>query len=284
MTYTLLDSDEKIFKFLDSISSLDEIAVDFEGEFNLHIYGEHLCLIQIFDKSNYYIIDPRSKCVSEKGIIAFLTSPIRKIWFDAQSDNALVYKAYKTTIENVYDVRALAKALGFMGNLVSLEETYLKVKSEVVDKKRLQQTNWLKRPLSEEQICYALSDVEHLFDLKSVLIKEVEDKNLTKNAEYLLKCACNKPKLTPPWTKLCSTRELSKEQRLALEEYFIARDVVAKRFNVPSYYVLDKHKIVELAKKNPKSLDEVYSIMGPCNQRFELFLRSSMKNAFDHLR
>ena len=139
MTYTLLDSDEKIFKFLDSISSLDEIAVDFEGEFNLHIYGEHLCLIQIFDKSNYYIIDPRSKCVSEKGIIAFLTSPIRKIWFDAQSDNALVYKAYKTTIENVYDVRALAKALGFMGNLVSLEETYLKVKSEVVDKKRLQQ-------------------------------------------------------------------------------------------------------------------------------------------------
>ena len=61
MTYTLLDSDEKIFKFLDSISSLDEIAVDFEGEFNLHIYGEHLCLIQIFDKSNYYIIDPRCK-------------------------------------------------------------------------------------------------------------------------------------------------------------------------------------------------------------------------------
>lgn len=284
MTYTLLDSDEKIFSFLDSISSLDEIAVDFEGEFNLHIYGEHLCLIQIFDKANYYIIDPRSKSVSEKGVIAFLTSPIRKLWFDAQSDNALVYKTYKTTIENVYDVRALAKALGFMGNLVSLEETYLGLKSEVVDKKRLQQTNWLKRPLSEEQLCYALSDVEHLFALKSVLIKEVEDRKLTKNAEYLLKCACTKPKLTPPWTKLCSTRELSKEQRLALKEYFIARDVVAKRFNVPSYYVLDKHKIVELAKKNPKSLDEVYSIMGPCNQRFESFLRSSMKNAFDHLR
>jgi ribonuclease D len=28
---------------------INTIAMDFEGEINLHIYGEHLCLIQVFD-------------------------------------------------------------------------------------------------------------------------------------------------------------------------------------------------------------------------------------------
>lgn len=285
MIYTLLDSDEKIFSFISSLSQ-KAIAVDLEGEFNLHIYGEHLCLIQIYDGQNYYIIDPRSKDVSEKALIAFFSSDIEKVWFDAQSDNSLIFKNYDITINNVFDVRALAKALGFMGNLISLEETFLSIKKDNVDKKRLQQTNWLKRPLTDEQICYALSDVEYLLNLKEVLLKEVQEKGFTKNAEVLLKSACKKPKLTPPWTKLCSPRELNKEQKIALKEYFIARDVVAKRFNVPAYMVLDKHKVIELAKKCPRSLDEVYSIVGPINVRFKPFLMESLKKAFErtHLR
>ena len=48
---------------LDSLVSLWEkenissVAMDFEEESNLHCYGEYICIIQLFDKSNYYIID-----------------------------------------------------------------------------------------------------------------------------------------------------------------------------------------------------------------------------------
>ena len=34
------------------------IAMDFEGEFNLHVYGNHLCLIQLFDGKQFAAIDP----------------------------------------------------------------------------------------------------------------------------------------------------------------------------------------------------------------------------------
>ncbi|MDL0089752.1 hypothetical protein [Campylobacter gastrosuis] len=34
-----------------------DLAVDFECEYNRHKYGEFLCLVQIFDGKNCYVID-----------------------------------------------------------------------------------------------------------------------------------------------------------------------------------------------------------------------------------
>lgn len=283
MKYEYIDDDEKLHGFLEHIKTLGSIAVDFEGEFNLHIYGEHLCLIQIFDGSVYYIIDTRSRKLSRNALLEFFASDVEKVWFDAQSDNALVFKSYGVTINSIYDVRALAKALGFMGNLIALEQEYLGVKPEIGDKKRLQQTNWLKRPLSDEQLSYALSDVTYLHELKKVLWEKVVENGVEKDALYQLKAASAKPKQTAPWTKLCSPRDLSREQKAALKEYFIARDCIARRFNVPAFHVLDKHKIIALAKACPKTLSEVYAIIEPVPPRFASCLKETMKTAFDRL-
>ena len=46
MNYTLIDNSADLEKYIAAWNVLDRIAVDFECEFNLHIYGEHLCLIQ----------------------------------------------------------------------------------------------------------------------------------------------------------------------------------------------------------------------------------------------
>ncbi len=283
MKYDYIDNDEKLHAFLEHIKTLGSIAVDFEGEFNLHIYGEHLCLIQIFDGSRYYIIDPRSRTLSREALLEFFASDVEKVWFDAQSDNSLVFKCYGVTINGIYDVRALAKALGFMGNLIALEEEFLGTEPVIDDKKRLQQTNWLKRPLADEQIAYALSDVTYLLSLKKVLWDRVVEAGVEKDALYQLKAACSKPKPSAPWTKLCSPRSLTKAQKEALKEYFIARDCVARRFNVPAFHVLDKHKIIELAKKCPGTLDEVYGIISPIPPRFSSCLKETMKTAFDRL-
>jgi ribonuclease D len=61
-SYSWIDSDEALNKLLDNWenSGVASIAVDFEGEFNLHIYGEHLCLVQIYDGKDFYLIDPFS--------------------------------------------------------------------------------------------------------------------------------------------------------------------------------------------------------------------------------
>ena len=284
MKCTYIDNKEEFELFLSKIDNLKEIAVDFECEFNLHIYGEHLCIIQIFDGTSYYIIDAKAKGLDKEDLIRFLTHPVEKIWFDVQSDNSLVNKIYNVQIANVYDIRAVALAWGFVNNLTLLTETYLNLESKIENKKKLQKTNWLLRPLSDAQMEYALSDVENLIKLKYVLLEEVKEKGIEENVKHNLAKACQITKSKPGWMKLGNWRKMSKEQKDAMKEYFIARDNVASRFNTPAYRVLDKHLLIELAMANPNRIEDVYSLAAPFNYRYEKFLKEALAKAFSKLK
>ncbi|MBR1937334.1 MAG: 3'-5' exonuclease [Spirochaetales bacterium] len=283
MDFEYIKTGEELSALISDLNNKERIAVDFEGEFNLHIYGEHLCLIQVFDGERYYIIDPRGHEMKRDALIAFFTSPVKKVWFDMQSDNALIHKNYNTVLNNVVDTRVLAMCLGYTGNLTGLIEKYLGITTEVTDKKKLQQTNWLKRPLSPEQLNYALSDVEYLFQLEDILTVEVEKAGLTKQAETQMKKAHKVSPEKPGWKKIGNWKLLNEEQRKATREYFIARDVVAKRFNVPAYFVLDKHKIITVGKICPRNEKDLFKYVGDINPRFERYLTDSLKKAFSNL-
>ena len=278
MDYTYIDSDEKINEMLSLFGGKDRIAVDFEGEFNLHIYGEHLCLIQVFDGSSFFIIDPRAAGVTVKGLEAFFSSSVRKLWFDCQSDASLVYKAYGLKIENIYDVRVLAETLGFHGNLKALEAEYLGIDNGL-NKKKNQQANWLKRPIPDEQIEYALEDVAHLAELEDVLVPLIKERNLEKQAISAMKKATAVKKTLPGWTRLGGWKRLSREEKVYAKHIFIARDKIARRFNVPAARVMDKHLITALAKERPSTKERLADSLIGENPRFLNFLISSVWDA-----
>ena len=280
MHYTLLDSDIKIKDAVDHFINLERIAVDFEGEFNLHIYGEHLCLIQIFDGKDFFIIDPRSKEVSEKGLSLFFSSSVKKVWFDSLSDASLVYKKYGMRIENVYDIKILGMVLGFTGNLLAMEEKYLGINKDV-SKKKNQQSNWLIRPLSDSQIEYALEDVAHLLDLEDVLDSLVSAAGLDKKASALMRKAAAIKKSEPGWKKIGNWKMLSFEEKVYTKHLFIARDNIARRFNVPAVRVMNKHLITEFAKKRPSSEKELRERLSGENPRFFNILVPALMKALE---
>ncbi len=280
MDYAYLDTDGKIEEAVRSFSCKERIAVDFEGEFNLHIYGEHLCLVQIFDGASFYIIDPRSSAVTAKGLESFFSSPVRKVWFDCQSDAALVYKAYGLTISNISDVRVMAETLGFQGNLKALEAEYLGMET-MINKKKNQQANWLKRPLPDEQITYALEDVAHLLELEDVLSSAVKEKGLEKQAAAAMKKATAVKKPLPGWTRVGGWKRMSPEERAYARHIYIARDRIARRFNVPAARVMNKHLIPELAKDRPRSEAKLAQKLADESSRFRTMLIPAVWEAIE---
>lgn len=280
--YSYLDTDDKILAAVAEWESKDRIAVDFEGEFNLHIYGEHLCLIQVYDGEGYFIIDPRSQGVTVKALKAFFLSSVEKVWFDAQSDASLVHKNYDTAISSIFDIRILAMVLGYTGNLTGLEEKYLGVKREGSgSKKRNQRANWLHRPLPESQIEYALEDVEYLLALKDVLVPLVRDAGLEEKAMAEMKRALQVKTPKPGWKKIGDWRKLSRREKIYVKNIFIARDKIARRFNVPASFVMDKRLIVTLASDPPDNVDRLSAVLRGQSQRFMKLLVPSLWEALE---
>ena len=178
--FEYITTDSRLIELVSDFEKSDSIAVDFEEECNLHAYGEHISIIQIYDRRNFYIIDVLSKDISDKGLEALFTSNVEKIWFECHSDLAILYKKHHIKARNVFDLRVLAKALGDIHGLDSILRTFLGIEREE-GKKKNQRENWMKRPIEEGMLAYALKDVEYLFDLKDVLLKEVDIEDLWKN-------------------------------------------------------------------------------------------------------
>ena len=110
-----LKTDREIYAYLDALDKHGRkmIAVDVEAELNLHCYGEHLCLIQIFDLENELIIDPLQFRSSE-GIKRFFENPdVIKIMYDSSSDAALLDTAYGIKLRSVLDLRPAVALLKY---------------------------------------------------------------------------------------------------------------------------------------------------------------------------
>ena len=256
--YTYIDSPQALEKLCASFSEkgTDCVAMDFEEESNLHVYGEHLCLVQLWDGSEYYLLDALVLGRSQEGreaLKAFLEGPLTKIMFDCSSDSAIARKSLGIALKNVYDIRLIARALGFDGNLSALTERNLGIPAPAGgDKKKYQKANWMKRPLPEDQLAYALDDVKYLFSLKESLDEEARQKlplSVRRRLETEMKrCAVPKHKDRPGWEKICNYRTLPYRQKVYLRHFFTARDNLARRADVPATFILDKHLVVAMAK------------------------------------
>ena len=246
--YTVLDTDEKAARFRKKLERerIPMIAMDFEGEFNLHRYGERLCLIQIYDGSHFYIADPFG--ISREELAGLFESKVTKLFYDASSDRMLVYKQYGIKIRAILDLKVLVDTLGFeQKSLSAVLNTLFRI--EAPNKKKFQRYNWLNRPIDESALRYALSDVEFLFRLKDELIRRIEKEERT---EELL-CALSAvhvdydKKSVPGIKKKKSYLSMRPGEKKIFDQIYEAREKIAKKIDRPPNFVLSNDQLFRLA-------------------------------------
>jgi ribonuclease D len=280
-SYSWIDSDEALNKLLDNWENcgVASIAVDFEGEFNLHIYGEHLCLVQIYDGKDFYLIDPF--LVSSEGLKRLFENPkLEKLWFACASDANLLWKKYKICLTGVYDLAVEQEILGLKGNLVSLEAMFNLNNPQETNKKKNQKSNWLIRPLPQEQIEYALSDVAYLFEIRKNLDIMANEAGKMNDVLAAMKNAVNiKTEYTPGYTKLPGYRRMRNAQKVRVKHFFQAREKLAEDLNKPPFQILDKHILVSLSAKTLLNKSMLYNLINNRNFSIKKRLITSLLEA-----
>ncbi|HRG89972.1 MAG TPA: ribonuclease D [Chitinophagales bacterium] len=150
---------------LQQLGSQKVIAFDLEFDKNNYTYGFNLCLIQIAAADTCYLIDPLVN-LDLTPVFRLLEDPaILKVVHSPGEDLRLLH-SLKCYPKNLFDTQVAIRLLNHEKiSLADALENVLGIKAD----KKMQRSNWIKRPLTSEQLTYAANDVLHLIALQQAL-------------------------------------------------------------------------------------------------------------------
>lgn len=158
-SYSLLTTEREFSDLAQTLKKAEYIAVDLEFDRFRYRYGFNLCLMQLYDGNRCYLLDPIANNADISSIFPLIEDPdILKIAFSFGEDLRLLHHL-GCKPRNVYDLSIAASLLDH--EPMSLSNLLEKVLAVDLPKSS-QQSNWIRRPLSEQQLRYAAHDVLHL--------------------------------------------------------------------------------------------------------------------------
>lgn len=241
---------------LDNLSNhlkgVSKIAIDLEFDKNHYTYGFNICLIQLFDGTHCYLIDPLTIKSLASLFKVFEDPDVELITFAFGEDFRLLHHlgCSPTNIVDLSTVRSLLNRGQSSLTNVLIEEL------DIHSAKDFQRSNWCLRPLSEEQKIYAAEDVLFLFQLREKLMQELSDLDRLEWLEDEKKSlASNNGEVAPDFNS--TYHKERKMMNLPQWERFKAlvafREKHSERLNKPTYKVIDRELLSDLAMKNDLS-------------------------------
>lgn len=247
-----------------SLSRKKEIAIDLEFDKNRFRYGFNLCLMQIFDGSDCYLIDPLSDNIDISLIYPVLESTkVCKVVFSFGEDIRLLH-SLGCFPKNTYDLSIASSLLNYPPqSLTNLLAEVISVETG----KSSQQSNWFNRPLTEDQKSYAAEDVLFLLDLKKRLSMQAEKKGITDwiRQENELFVSENYEDIDHnEYLKEKDKGDMSFFEWHVYSKLMELREQTAEEMNRPTYHLIDKNYLKSVAS-NPKKIRDWKSV--PSNHK-----------------
>ena len=256
--YDLIQTDAQLAHTIEGLrdARVKRLAIDVEGENNLHRYGIHVALIQLFDGARGYIVDPLSLQDTNTLKPLLENVPWELVWFDAGNDLLSFQHALGIMPAPILDLAIAARLLGKPGGLQTLTGQGGSARA----KDKFQRANWLRRPLSPALLDYAISDVMNLFALSDSLMEELQQKGLgeafrlknleTQNAERSWDPYSN-------YTRIPGFKGLSREDRQSARVLWYARELYGQAHDMPPGNVASKDEMRTIIDKGVRSADEI---------------------------
>ena len=232
------------------------IAVDTESN-SRHHYPEQLCLIQIATGNNVYIIDtiilkdigPLQKVLADDAIM--------KIIHGADYDVRSIDRHCGFRIHNLYDTYIAARFAGITEvGLAALIRDLLSV--NIVKSKRLQTADWGRRPLSNEAIEYAGSDVLYLRALQEILSKRLDVLGRTtwvaEEFARLEEVRYTAPDMENAFRSIKGAESLDGRGLAVLRSLFLFREQEALSRHRPTFFVMPDEILVALSTNRTADL------------------------------
>lgn len=224
-------------------------------------YFPQLALIQIAVAGRIALIDPLH--IDTSMLRPLFESESLCILHAAQQDLDVLSQSCGFIPKTILDTQLCAGFLGYtQPSLASLLQSFLKVTVPKGD--RL--TDWLRRPLTKEQLIYAASDVAYLSELSSLIVNELENLGRMKWAmdacEELRRRPTGPHSPSDAWLKIKDVRTLKGRARWIAQSVAQWREERAIDLDLPPRHVLSDIAILGIAQRVPRNADDLAQCRG----------------------
>ena len=261
----MIDTPAALAELVDAVCQRECIALDTEFVWERTYYPKLGVVQAAFSKDEHYLIDVRAiEDLSPLGRV--LADPhVVKILHDAPQDLTILRQATGAFPRRIFDTRCAAAFAGLSSTL-SLNALLTEVLGIQLDKSETR-ADWLKRPLSPEQLAYAIEDVRHLPLARQELIARVQDKGRKSWLEDEMERYDNPQLYTErdsnlQFERIKGTGRLSPKNLAILRELAAWRDVEARRRDIPRSHVVSDEGLLGLARRKPQNLEQLSPFKG----------------------
>jgi len=242
-------------ELVDVLQKMDQCSIyGLDTEFiKVDTLWPKLGVCQVNVNGNVYLLDGVSLDLSQFWKKIFLAQ--QNIFHACGEDIDLIYHyADQEDLLNVFDTQV---GLSFLGH--GLQVSYqgaLKLCLDIDIEKDQTRSDWLARPLSPQQLCYAANDVLYIMKLAHHIQEQLKQKGLY---DYVLEdCSSLTKEIiseTPKellYTDVGNYRH-SRRQLMQLQNLSEWRDYIVKATNQPRSFILRNSTMIDMVEKNPRN-------------------------------
>ena len=227
-------------------------------------YYARLCLIQIANEQQIYIIDPLQLEYLQPLLDLLYNPDILKVVHAGRQDLELFYDLTGEIPGPMFDTQIAATLLGF-ADQVGYAAMVEKILGVQLDKSHTR-TDWSQRPLSQKQLAYAADDVVYLMQLYPEILTRLQKLG---RESWLQEdfAALSDPRMyvndpSNSWQRVSSHGRLKPRQLAVLKNLADWREQRAQQLNKPRKWVMSDDVLLNLAQRQPDKLEKLASIRG----------------------
>jgi ribonuclease D len=256
MYSSIITSHEDFLELCDHIRQIGLVA--FDSEFVSDIgYRPQLGLLQFATAERCVAVDP-------------VEVPILTSWWDIMADDSTTVVVHGGQAEIRFCVQLsglkpkklvdiqIAEGLRGRSYPLSYNAIVERVLGTIIGNSQTR-TDWLRRPLSPEQIQYALEDVSHVLHVWDRQKAWLEARGrldwATSEFDHMCQDIYNEEQ-TPPWERLSGIHKLPRRDLLVAQRLAQWREEEAAYRNKPSRRVLRDDLLIDLAKRRPRTVQQ----------------------------
>lgn len=252
----LISSTEALASACSRLAEAPFVTVDTEFMRETTYYPK-LCLIQMATPADGVLVDPLAPGIDLKPFLDLMADEaVLKVFHSARQDLEIVWNMGGIVPHPLFDTQVAAMVCGY-GDSVSYEQLVNDLAKARVDKSS-RFTDWSRRPLSEAQLTYALSDVTHLVKVYEALEAQLQENGrhgwLDEEMAVLTSPETYRAEPENAWRRLAGRMRKTKEIAI-LMEVAAWREREAQTRDVPRGRVIKDEAVIDVAVSAPQSVE-----------------------------